>query len=243
MSTAAEWYYQREGQRAGPVTIDELRQMLRAGQVHRDELVWGAGMADWLPASQVDKLRESSFLNPGQGVPGAGGAQPITSGMTAPAAAGQPGQYGRPGMLNYSMPQMESLVFTPRAMDMLRATKPWVRLISVLIFIASAFLIGIAVLLMTGAFAFGGMRAGAGATVVGVVYLAISCLYLAPAIYLNRYASRIGDLMRMNRADILEAALEAQKSFWKFVGILALIGIILQILGLALMALGALMAR
>ena len=96
--SAAEWYYQRDGQRAGPVTIDQLKQMLRSGQIPRDELVWGAGMADWLPASQVDALRESSFLTPA-----------MTAAASPSAAAPVNPQYARPGVLNYSMPQMESL--------------------------------------------------------------------------------------------------------------------------------------
>ena len=53
-----------------------------------------------------------------------------------------------------------------------------------------------------------------------------------PAIYLKRYASRITDLINLNRADMLEAALEAQKSFWKFVGIVAAITIALYIVGI-----------
>jgi hypothetical protein len=239
--SSAEWYYQREGQRAGPVTVDELKQMLRSGQIHRDELVWGAGMADWLPASQVDKLRESSYLNPTPAM-AAGAPQPVTGvGGHAGAASGM--QYARPGVLNYSMPQMESLAFTPRAMDMLRATKPWVRFISILILIGAVFLIGFAVLIMTGAFALGGMRAGAGATFLGLLYLAMSLLYIAPAIYLSRYASRIADLVRMNRADILEAALEAQKSFWKFVGIVAAIIVGIYVVVIVIVVIAAVAGR
>ena len=39
------------------------------------------------------------------------------------------------------MPQIEPLTFTPRAMEMLEQTRPWARLISVLIWIAAGLMI------------------------------------------------------------------------------------------------------
>ena len=43
----------------------------------------------------------------------------------------------------------------------------------------------------------------------------------------------VGDVgLNLNRADMLKAALEAQKSFWKFVGIVAAITIALYIVGI-----------
>jgi len=41
-------------------------------------------------------------------------------------------------------------------------------------------------------------------------------------IFLNRYASRIGNLVNSNHPGDLEEALAAQKSFWRYLGILTL---------------------
>lgn len=126
-----------------------------------------------------------------------------------------------------------------RAVDMLRQTRPWVRLISILLFLGGAIsllmgaLAGIAVL--------GGAMRGDHVAAVGAVavYLVIGIVYIAPAIYLFRYASRIVLLEQFASFSNLEKALSAQKSFWRFVGIasLAVIGLyIVAIAGVALLA-------
>ena len=74
------------------------------------------------------------------------------------------------------------------------------------------------------------MMAGGMMVFFGLFYLAMSLLYMMPGIYLNRYASRISDLMLLRREDALEQALEAQKSFWKFIGILFLSLVALYVL-------------
>jgi len=53
--------------------------------------------------------------------------------------------------------------------------------------------------------------------------VAIALFYIVPALYLFRYAANIARLRNSGRADDLENALQAQKSFWKFVGIVAAI--------------------
>ena len=61
------------------------------------------------------------------------------------------------------------------------------------------------------------------ASMIGLMYFAIAAIYVAPAIFLNRYASGIAALLRTNRSSDLEQALRSQKSFWKFIGILMLV--------------------
>jgi hypothetical protein len=58
----------------------------------------------------------------------------------------------------------------------------------------------------------------------------VGVLYFLPALLLFRYASRINDLWTNRSVRALEDALEAQKSFWKFVGILMLVVIVLYLL-------------
>lgn len=45
----ALWYYNLNGQQAGPVEEDEMRAMLASGMVRAETLVWRDGMEGWLP--------------------------------------------------------------------------------------------------------------------------------------------------------------------------------------------------
>jgi uncharacterized RDD family membrane protein YckC len=47
------WYYVEQGQQAGPVNDNQLADLLRAGRINSDTLVWHEGMAEWLPFNRV----------------------------------------------------------------------------------------------------------------------------------------------------------------------------------------------
>jgi len=68
---------------------------------------------------------------------------------------------------------------------------------------------------------------------MGVVYLLMAFLYIFPATYLVKYSSAIGRLVSDGRPVDMEAALDQQRKFWKFAGVLALISIVLMVLGMA----------
>ncbi len=70
------WYYVEAGKQAGPVTDEQLQQLIRNGTVRADTLVWREGMANWQPYAQV---------NPGA-VAVASGAVPNLA--SAPVAGG-----------------------------------------------------------------------------------------------------------------------------------------------------------
>jgi len=53
---ATDWYYAREGQRQGPVPEGRLRELIAAGQVRPDDLVWRAGFPDWRPAREAPEV-------------------------------------------------------------------------------------------------------------------------------------------------------------------------------------------
>jgi hypothetical protein len=52
----AAWFYTSNGQQAGPVSADALRQFAAVGRVRASDLVWSEGMASWTPAGQVPGL-------------------------------------------------------------------------------------------------------------------------------------------------------------------------------------------
>jgi hypothetical protein len=134
---------------------------------------------------------------------------------------------------------------TSVAHEYLSQTGPWVRLFSVLLFIGAGFMIlaGAGLVLaglvglsspreMPGAGAF---PSSIGAIVVGPLYLVLSIvLYIVPALFLARYAGAIRTL-RLNRSAVaLEDAMKHQKSFWRYLGILAIVMLIVSILAIAL---------
>jgi TM2 domain-containing membrane protein YozV len=53
---ASEWYYSHGGQRLGPVSSEQLKDLAAAGKLGPDDLVWKEGMDDWVPAGKVKKL-------------------------------------------------------------------------------------------------------------------------------------------------------------------------------------------
>lgn len=111
----------------------------------------------------------------------------------------------------------------------LEQTRPWVRLLSILGFVCTALTVLLAFFMMVvgGAGLMPGSPFGAGGGVMlGLVYLLLSLLYLFPSLFLFRYASGITSMER----DIvggMERALGAQKSFWRFMGIAALVYLVI----------------
>ena len=129
-------------------------------------------------------------------------------------------------------------------------TRGWVRLCSVLGFISSALMIlaGLAMLLGGAASStlankssssiYGsGMMAG-----MGIFYLVFSILYIFPSLRLWQYASSISNLESSQQTLDLETALDRQRSFWKFVGIMITVTIILYIVAIAVFTIGAVAA-
>jgi hypothetical protein len=112
----------------------------------------------------------------------------------------------------------------------LAGTRPWVRLVSILGFVVSGFtiLVGIVIAGLTLV-----RLAPSEGLVLAVVYPISGLLYLVPSVYLYRYASQIEDFVRNGEDWQLELALDSQRAFWKFVGILALVSIGFFVLGVA----------
>ncbi|MCB1278607.1 DUF5362 family protein [Prosthecobacter sp.] len=124
---------------------------------------------------------------------------------------------------------------SPSTIAMLSATKPWVRFMSVLMWIGVAFM-------LLGAIGMGAVTAlgvtkqtttspfgGAELVVMAAIYGLMAIVYIFPAIKLGKYASRIGSLVSTRSVADLDAALNEQRSFWKFIGIMTIIMISLYL--------------
>ena len=119
--------------------------------------------------------------------------------------------------------------------ESLRRTKPWVRLLAIVGYIMA----GLIMLIGLGMGGFGifqmSRHSTNGAVLVGMgaLYIALGFLYIFPSRYLYQYASAIGDaLVAPSKSHAVEKALGYQRSFWKFAGIMTLIGVLLYIPGI-----------
>lgn len=144
-------------------------------------------------------------------------------------------------------------VLTQLALQYLDQTRPWVRFMSILAFLGSALmaLAGLAIMVvgMAGGLAMRSGNAALGAiggAAIGFFYLVMACLYIAPGVFLHRYAGAIKQLKVTGAAGALEDALKHQKSFWRFVGIMSAVGVALGVIALLLAVvagiIGAMMA-
>lgn len=124
----------------------------------------------------------------------------------------------------------DSSAVSAMVVNQLVRTRGWVRLCSVLGFIGSALMVlaGLAMLLggaaasatmatntASSAMYGSGMMAG-----MGAAYLVFSILYIYPSLKLWQYASGISKLETSQHTIDLETALDKQRSFWKFVGLM-----------------------
>jgi general secretion pathway protein G len=131
-------------------------------------------------------------------------------------------------------PQQRDLL-TPGMLEALKKTKPWVRFLSILGFISAGLMILVALgVTVAGVFQLT-QGQGAGAVLVGMsaLYLVMGILYIFPSRFLYRYATAIGTALDAKyKSHAVEQALQQQKSFWKFAGIMALVIVLLYIPGI-----------
>jgi hypothetical protein len=153
-------------------------------------------------------------------------------------------------------PAVSVATLTPLAQQYLDQTRPWVRFISIMTFVSAGFMLVVGGGMM--AFSvYGGIAArnqgevpalgsAIGAGVMSLVYLVMAIAYVAPGVYLFRYASAIRNLKANSNATGLEDTLKHQRSFWRYVGILMavtmVLAVIVFVLAIALGAFAAMMA-
>lgn len=214
------WRYIENGAPQGPVTEEALRQLIGTEQLDVDVLVWRPGLVDWTQASQVPEL-----------------APPRIQLAEPPApVAEDPNPFQPPKAAILAVPEptdLESGAAVAGALEALRGTKPWARFMAVMGMIGIGFMVLIS--LTVSLFTRGRLRGMPGPmqVVLPVIYLVFGGLQLPLVIFLNRYASRIGTLLESHAPEDLQRALEAQKSFWKYLGIITLV--VLCVYGLSLL--------
>lgn len=134
----------------------------------------------------------------------------------------------RPPTSDYSNPAMAAM---PSGGDLgtvvqsFRETKPWLRLISIAGFVA----LGLSAIGFLATALFNG-----GPAFLNVMTLIIIVIYGIPIVQLHLYANAIDQLARTPDMVQLDATVRRQRAFWRTVGVLFLLGILLSVASLAL---------
>lgn len=99
MTDNVQWWYEKDGQQAGPVAAEALAELIRTGEVRTTARVWRAGMAGWQPVAQIPELASQaappSLAPPALDVPPAAAPAPMATQAVGPAGpASGPGWGG-----------------------------------------------------------------------------------------------------------------------------------------------------
>ena len=115
----------------------------------------------------------------------------------------------------------------------LRCTRPWVKFCSLAGYITAGFILVIAAFTirqMLGYFSLLNI------VLLGSFYLILAILFMIPSLRLSRYERAITRLIISNRIEDLEQAIAHQRVFWRQMGIMILIMMVLYLLTTALSA-------
>ncbi len=135
----------------------------------------------------------------------------------------------------------DQVVVSESALGYLNATRPWVKFLAILGFIAIAIMLLCGLLMMFGASVIPGQAGMRGfGTLMAVFYILFAVLYFMPCLFLYRYSKAIAAIAGTGQG-AFEEALKSQKSFWKFTGILMLIVISIEVIAIVIGILAAVM--
>jgi hypothetical protein len=125
----------------------------------------------------------------------------------------------------------EPIIVSESMLESLQATRPWVKFLAILGFIFGG-LMTVAGLMMSVAFTFVPAKAGLPhffGPVFGILYIVMAIFfYVLPCLYLLRYGSAITRIPESGQA-AMEEALRQQKTFWKYMGIFAIVVLVLYV--------------
>lgn len=131
---------------------------------------------------------------------------------------------------------------SPGIIAQLAGTKPWVRFMSVLLWIAGGFMLLYIVVALVGAAFLAGsgkseLQGLAGFVGIGAVFYGFfTFMIIYPAIKLWKYGTKISNAVAsLSQSDVVEALAE-QRRYWKFQGILVITGFCLSIVAVIFMA-------
>ena len=142
-------------------------------------------------------------------------------------------------VVNYKMPSDQAIQLTHSAMQSLRGTKPWLRFVAIMLFIGGGlFCLGVVITMVAA-----GTTSEWALLIASLMYGVIATVYLMLGVYLNRYATHLNGLLTYRREDHLELAFEAQRKFWRLLGIVIIAAIGLYLVAIAVFGVFAVLHR
>lgn len=134
---------------------------------------------------------------------------------------------------------------TNAMLEALRKTKGWVLLVGIMLFVAAAFTVLAAVVMVFAGDMFGGAKGVPKGMAIGVgaFYLVIAIVYGVLGLHLVKYSGAISRLIGNASSESMEIALQHQQKFWRLAGFLTMLFLIFAVLGIvAAIAIPALMS-
>jgi len=64
-----QWHYAKGDRRFGPVSESEIKELFESGDLDPSDLVWQSGMAEWVPAADVEEIAPQGAPPPLPGPP------------------------------------------------------------------------------------------------------------------------------------------------------------------------------
>jgi hypothetical protein len=144
----------------------------------------------------------------------------------------------------YASPQSD-IEISEGIIDALRGTRGWVLFIAILLVLgAVAMVCGGGFMMLGGVAGVAGGAGGAeGAMILGmaVFYIIFAAFYALPAWWLFRYFSAIGDAVAYQDTASVEKALLAQRSFWRGIGVMIILFLLLYFVLIGVMMVAGIM--
>jgi hypothetical protein len=226
-----------EGEQYGPVPKAEMDTWLAEGRIDETCRVLQEGWTEWKPAADVypelcvaagsapdaTADRGASMAGPVEPIPVEPEVDPFAAPQTSTASLAAD-ESGPPRSV------------TPGARWALAQTRPWILFLSILILLVGTVgaIAGFVMLSIA-------MVAGdIGTVLAALTVMTVLALYLAAGYFLFTCGAKIAAFLRTDAPEDLEAALAAQRSFWRLTGIVtaAVIGVCLFAF-LAMVVIGA----
>lgn len=220
---ASQWHVKTgEGDQYGPVTKAELDTWVKEGRLDSGCQVLKDGWPAWQWAEQVyprlggttDPRPLTAQRNPPAPERAAKATPPHDEDefrlAAVPTSSDNPFRSPRSQYFEADHSSAETAI-TPLTRQALKETKPWVTFLAVIGLLGGALVVIIGIVML--------FRIGA----VGIMQILMGVVNLMGAFFLLEYGQRLRDYLRDGSAGSLEKAIVAQKAFWRLVGILTAI--------------------
>lgn len=228
-SPSQQWYMQTEdGEQYGPVPWEELAGWAAEGRIDASCQFLQEGWSQWKWAEEVFPELTETAQQPAQQNdenPLAGLIDTTLSGQGADTL--QPPQADRRTDADQ---RTDRGGITRGARRALQQTKPWVTFLAILGFISG----GLGALGGSVVFVLMAMADGGRGAVIGLMAFVGPAIAILLSYYLFSYGQRIYVFLRSDKPADLEAALAAQRSYWKLAGIVTAVMLAFYLLMAAL---------